>query len=165
VRGSVELVTGEPPLHPDLAPLAFLLGTWRGGGSGGYPTIDPFRYTEEMRFEHVGDPFLLYAQESRLAGDGAPLHFERGFIRPAGADRVEVVLAHPLGLTEVAEGTVRGGALDVASTAMGRTSTGDPVTGLVRRWRADGDLLTYELEMETEATPMVLHLAGELRRG
>jgi hypothetical protein len=157
-------VTAEPPLHPDLGPLAFLLGTWRGGGSGGYPTIEPFRYTEEMRFDHVGDPFLLYSQESRLDDDGTPLHFERGFIRPAGPARVEVVLAHPLGLTEVAEGTLEGGALDVASTAMGRTSTGDRVTGLVRRWRAAGDVLTYELDMETETTPMALHLAGELRR-
>ena len=47
-----------PPLHPELEPLAGLLGAWRGEGAGEYPTIAPFRYGEELRFWHVGKPFL-----------------------------------------------------------------------------------------------------------
>lgn len=129
-----------------------------------FPTIRPFRYGEEMVFEHVGDPFLLYAQRSWLESDGAPLHFERGFLRPAGTDRVELVLAHPLGLTEVAEGALQGTAIDTISTAMGRTTTGDPVTRLDRRWRVEDDHLTFELDMATETTPLTRHLSGRLRR-
>ena len=37
-----------PPLHSMCEPLASLLGTWRGKGSGHYPTIDGFEYFEEV---------------------------------------------------------------------------------------------------------------------
>lgn len=157
------------PLVPGLAPLACLLGSWRGGGRGEYPTIDAFDYGEWMRFEHVGDGFLLSSQRSWLAGDGSPLHFERGFWRPGdSAERVEVTLAHPLGLTEVAEGTVTTTGpvttIEVATGTIGRTSTGMDVVGLVRRYRVEGDALRYEIDMATGSTPMTRHLAAELHR-
>jgi hypothetical protein len=37
-------MAGEPPLHLEVEPIAFLLGTWRGEGKGEYPTIEPFAY-------------------------------------------------------------------------------------------------------------------------
>jgi hypothetical protein len=39
------------------------------------------------------------------------------------------------------------------------------VRGLERRYRFDGDALTYEIDMATGTTPMTLHLTGSLRRG
>ena len=150
-------------LHSDLAPLAFLLGFWSGTGEGTYPTTSPFRFREEMRFEHVGDPFLLYAQWS-WTEDGTPSHFERGVVRPAGPGRVEFALAHPIGVTEISEGTVEGREIEARSTSIARSATGDLVTGLARRYRVEGDALTYELDMEMEGTPMTFHVRGELRR-
>jgi len=154
----------HPDLHPDLGPLAFLLGTWRGEGEGEWPRGEPFAYGEEMIFEHVGDPFLLYAQRSWMLEDGSPLHFERGFFRPAGAGRVEVVLAHPLGVAEVAEGTLEDHRLEVASTSVTVTTTGSPVTVLRRTIRVGGDRLRYELEMAMSDVAIMRHLAGELTR-
>lgn len=154
----------DPALHPNVEPVAFLLGTWRGEGHGDWPTSGPFRYGEEMTFEHVGKAFLLYSQRSWTATDHTPLHFERGFFRPAGPGRVEVVLAHPLGIVEVAEGPLSGTAIDVASTTMALTATGSPVTELRRRMEVRGDVLRYELLMAMRDVPLTRHLNGELRR-
>ncbi len=155
----------EPALHPDLEALAFLLGTWRGEGEGGFPTSSSFRYGEEMTFEHVGDAFLLYSQRSwRLDDEREPLHFERGFYRLAGEGRVEIVLAHPIGIVEVAEGTVSGTEIDVTSTTVGHTGTGDPVTALARRLEVRDGVLAYELKMATRDVPLTRHAVAELKR-
>jgi len=154
--------------HVDLSSLAFLLGAWDGGGRGEYPTIEPFDYDEEIAFEHVGDPFLLYRQSSWLSSDRTPLHFERGFLRP-GADvgEVELSLAHPLGLAEIAHGTVDGTSIDLSTDEggiVGRTRSGSAVRSLVRQYRVQRDIMTYELFMEMDGTPMSIHLRGTLRR-
>jgi hypothetical protein len=151
-------------VHADLESLAFLLGAWKGEGEGDWPNSGSFRYGEEMTFEHVGEPFLLYAQRSWDPDDGSPIHFERGFFRPAGPARVEVVLAHPLGVVEVADGTVSGNVIAVASTAVTNTARGTPVRELRRRIEVDGDALRYELSMATADVPLAYHVKGELVR-
>ncbi|HLB39084.1 MAG TPA: FABP family protein [Actinomycetota bacterium] len=156
-----------PALHDDVAPLGFLIGTWRGEGRGGYPTIEPFSYREELTFEHVGEPYLLYRQESWGLEDGAPLHFERGFLRPGDGDgSLELCLAHPLGLTEVAHGSFAGRSLTLTAVAagIGHTTTGMDVQSLARRYLVEDDVLRYELDMEMGATPMTRHLDATLRR-
>src|ERR1700753_4411490 len=112
-----------PDLHPDLEELAPLLGTWAGRGAGEYPTIQPFEYLEEVVFAHVGKPFLAYAQKTRAVADGRPLHAETGYLRVPQPGHVELVLAHPNGITEIEVGTysVAGSVIEIE---MSTTSAG-----------------------------------------
>ena len=45
-------------------PLAFLVGTWRGEGVGGFPGIDDFQYGQEVTFSATGKPVLAYSSRS-----------------------------------------------------------------------------------------------------
>jgi THAP4-like, heme-binding beta-barrel domain len=153
-----------PPLHPDVASLAGLLGVWRGEGAGEYPTIAPFRYGEEVRFWHVGKPFLAYTQRTWSLDDGRPLHGESGYWRPKPGGAVEVVLAHPTGIAEVLEGRVDGGRIELGTTTVATTSTAKEVTALRRRFELDGDTLGYTVAMAAVGQPLQHHLAATLRR-
>jgi nitrobindin-like protein len=157
-----------PDLHPDLEALAPLLGTWQGSGSGDYPTIDPFDYLEEVTFSHVGKPFLVYGQKTRAATDGRPLHAETGYLRVPRPGHVEMVLAHPNGITEIEVGTYTsdGAAIeiDMSTTQIGLTPTAKQVTALGRRLRVDGDELSYSLQMGAVGQSLQHHLSAVLRR-
>ncbi|WP_280482282.1 peroxynitrite isomerase [Nocardia cyriacigeorgica] len=154
--------------HPDIAPLAPLLGTWRGKGHGEYPTIEPFDYLEEIHFGHIGRPFLTYRQRTRAADDNRPLHAETGYLRCPRPDRVELILAHPTGITEICEGTLAVTSDEIRfefeSTNIGLTSTAKSVTGLGRSIRQSGDVIDYTLRMAAVGEPLRHHLAATLRR-
>jgi hypothetical protein len=154
----------EPALNPVLAPLAGLLGTWRGTGEGEYPTIEPFRYHEEVTFGHVGKPFLSYGQRTRHADTDVPLHAESGYWRVVADGRLEVVLVHPTGILESSEGTVAEGVIELRSVAVLQSATAVSVTAVHRRFRLAGDELGYDLAMAAVGQPLTHHLRAVLRR-
>jgi hypothetical protein len=160
-----------PDLHPDLEALAPLLGNWAGRGEGKYPTIQTFEYFEEVVFSHVGKPFLVYTQKTSAVADGRPLHAETGYLRVPQPGRVELVLAHPNGITEIDAGTysVTGDVGDVievelSSTAIGLAPTAKEVAELGRSWRVEGDDLSYTVRMGAVGQPLQDHLAAVLHR-
>ncbi|NEW39246.1 FABP family protein [Nocardia cyriacigeorgica] len=164
------MVEPQPPVapHPDIAPLAPLLGTWRGTGHGEYPTIESFDYLEEIHFGHIGRPFLTYRQRTRATDDNRPLHAETGYLRCPRPDRVELILAHPTGITEICEGalTVVDGEIrfEFESTNIGLSGTAKSVTALGRSIRQSGDVIDYTLRMAAVGEPLQHHLAATLYR-
>ena len=157
-----------PELHPNLEALAPLLGAWAGQGAGKYPTIEPFEYLEEVVFSHVGKPFLVYAQKTRAVTDGKPLHAETGYLRVPQPGHVELVLAHPNGITEIEVGSysVTSGVIEIelASTTIGLAPTAKEVSALGRFLRVDGDQLSYSVQMGAVGQPLQDHLAAVLHR-
>ncbi|MFI7666390.1 peroxynitrite isomerase [Nocardia sp. NPDC049526] len=154
--------------HPDIAPLAPLLGTWRGPGHGEYPTIESFDYVEEIKFGHLGRPFLTYRQRTRAADGSRPMHAETGYLRCPRPDHVELILAHPTGITEICEGslTIIDGELrmEFESTSIGRSSTAKVVTALGRSIKLAGDTIDYTLRMAAVGEALTHHLAATLHR-
>ena len=159
---------GGPEPHPDLAPLLFLLGRWEGAGVGGYPTIESFRFGQEITFGHNGKPFLIYTSRSWLLDDegvpGRPLGMETGFWRPQPEGRLEVLLAHPTGITEIYLGEVTGTKIEMATDVVARTASAKEVTAGHRLYGLVGPDLAYAYDMAAVGQPLQPHLSAQLKR-
>jgi len=137
--GDVMTADRAPELHPDVAVLAPLLGTWEGSGAG-----------------------------DRHPETGAPMHAETGYLRVPRPGSVEIVMAQPTGLAEVYEGAVVGGdaplVIDVRSTSIGSTTSAKEVTITERTISVNGNELQYTFRMAAVGQPLQHHLSATLRR-
>lgn len=153
-------------LHPGLAAVTELVGTWRGEGTGEYPTINSFQYTEELTFTNIGKPFLHYVQRT-WSPTGVPMHTETGYFRVIDGTSVEFVLALPTGQTELAEGPLSSTEHGFSCTFNGQivnSASAKQVDATQRQLELVGDVLTTRFAMAAVGVPMTHHLASELRR-
>lgn len=158
-----------PDLHPDLLPFLPLVGTWRGVGKGGYPTIEDFDYGQQVSFSHDGRPFLFYESRSWLIdADGAvirPAAREVGWWRPAGTDRFELILAHATGIAEIYVGTVNATTQwECHTDVVARTETAQDVTANQRLYGIVQGQLMYAVDMTAKGQPPAPHLSARLTR-
>jgi hypothetical protein len=153
----------DRPIHPDIEPLGFLLGTWSGDGQGEYPTISPFGYTETVTFAHVGKPFISYTQRTLATDDGRPLHSEAGYLRSPRPGWVEFVVAHPTGVVEVYEGSFSGTSLRLRSRLVGGTDSAKDVTATERDFDFEPGVITYSLRMAAVGQSLAHHLRARLQ--
>ena len=164
-------------LPEPLVPLSWLLGTWAGVGLGQYPTIEDFRFGQEVTFTHDGRPFLLYHSRSWLLdADGnqvRPLAQESGYWRPRPGNELEVLLAHPTGFAEVWVGSVTvtsivnaeitGARAELSTDAVMRTDSAKEYIGGQRLYGLVNGELMWTFDMAAMGEPMQNHLAARLR--
>jgi hypothetical protein len=157
-----------PEPHPDIAPLSFLLGRWQGAGVGGYPTIDSFRFGQELSFSHNGKPFLIYTSRTWLLDEngipGRPLGTEAGFWRPQPDNRVELLLVHPTGVAEIYLGEITGTRIELSTDVVTRTDSAKEVTAGHRLYGLVGEDLAYAYDMAAVGQGLQPHLSAQLKR-
>jgi THAP4-like, heme-binding beta-barrel domain len=154
----------DRPIHPDIQPLGFLLGTWSGEGRGDYSTISPFGYRETVTFSHIGKPFVAYAQRTLATDDGRPLHAEAGYLRSPRPGWVELVVAHPTGVVEVEEGPFGGSSLRLRSSVVAGTGSAKEVTVIERDFEFEPGVIRYSLRMAAVGQTLTRHLEARLQR-
>jgi len=76
-------------LAPEVYPLAWLVGRWRGEGVVGYPGVEETTFTQDVEFDHDGGPYLAYRSTIRLVvapDDAAALDGTPGVAADASGD-------------------------------------------------------------------------------
>ena len=168
----------NPELPEALLPLSWLIGRWIGVGTGQYPTIEDFRFGQEISFSTDGRPFLSYWSRTWMLDEEGnrvrPLGTEAGFWRPQPDNRVEVQLAHPTGYAEIWLGQIEvtglehaaitGARATLRTDAVMRTASAKPYDGGERLYGlVDGKLL-WTFDMMAVGQPLGNHLAASLAR-
>ena len=159
-----------------LVPISWLIGRWVGVGTGQYPTIEDFRFGQEIVFATDGRPFLTYHSRSWLLDDEGqlvrPLGTESGFWRPQPGNQVEVQLAHPTGYAEVWYGNVEvtglenavitGARATLRTDAVLRTASAKPYEGGERLYGLVEGKLLWTFDMQAVGQDFTNHLSATL---
>ena len=155
-------------LHPDLMPLAWLIGTWRGKGRGEYPNVPAFQFAQEVSFNHDGRAFLNYFSRSWIIDENdeiiRPAASEVGFWRVKENNVLEVLLAHNTGIAEGWVGVVKGAKIQLemdqgySSPSAKIVTAGSRLYGLV-----EGELFT-SYDMAAQGQTLQAHLWSSLER-
>ena len=155
-------------LHPDLMPLAWLIGTWRGKGRGEYPNVPGFQFAQEVSFNHDGRAFLNYFSRSWIIDENdeiiRPAASEVGFWRVKENNVLEVLLAHNTGIAEGWVGVVKGAKIQLEMDQGYSSPTAKIVTAGSRLYGlVEGELFTsYDMAAQGQTSPANLSLIFRL---
>jgi len=150
-----------------------LEGVWKGQGRGSFPTIEGFRYREEMTLtsRNPDEPVLHYHQQTWIISegedDGSDSHWESGFILAREDGLIEILNAQESRRVEVLVGPMYlddegSGVIEAESV---QHAHDERMISTQRRIRFDERSLSYRTAMATTRVPRVTaHLEAELQR-
>ncbi len=176
-------------LAPEVYPLAWLVGTWRGEGVVAYPGIEEAAFTQDLAVTSDGGPYLGYTSTIRLvevpddasalesgspAPEPAPVWAsETGYWRvpperpddvPEGRHPVELLVADPSGHVAVYVGAVGNGRIDLVSDLVARTATGAEVTAGQRLYGLVNGELMWAHDLAAFGQPLQSYASARLSR-
>ncbi len=164
--------TLDTTMHPDLAPLAWLLGRWEGVGVVGYPTIESRQFGQEIVCAHDGRPFLEWSSHTWLLDEQGhkvrPLATELGIWRPQptapDGTNVELLLTHPTGFVEMYAGVAEPAKVELRTDGVMRSPSAKAYTAGHRLYGLVESKLMWVMDMAAMDVPMTSHISAELRR-
>ncbi|WP_106817827.1 FABP family protein [Janibacter massiliensis] len=163
------MLTIDENLHPDIAPLAWLIGRWEGAGVVGYPTMEESaNFGQELVVEHDGRPFLSWTSRTWILDESGqkvrPSASESGYWRAAGEGEVELLLAHPTGIVEMYYGTVEPARIQVRTDSVVRSPSAKEYTAAARMYGLVGGNLMWVMDMAAMGETTTSHVSAELKR-
>lgn len=162
-------------LAPEVYPLAWLVGRWRGAGVVGYPTIPEVAVTQEVLVDHDGGPYLSWTSTVWLTepDGGRVWGTESGFWRvppdrpadlPADRHPVELLLADPAGHLTLYAGVTGNGRIDLASDLIARTPDAAEVSAATRLFGLVNGELMWTWDIAAFGHPLQSYASARLSR-
>ncbi|WP_298752475.1 FABP family protein [uncultured Serinicoccus sp.] len=158
----------DPTMHPDNAPLTWLLGTWAGAGVVGYPTMTSRNFGQEVEVTHDGRPFLHWTSRTWLLDEQGEKEeifaVESGYWRPQPDGDVELLLAHPTGVVEMYYGKTGQAKVEVATDSIVRSPSSPEYAAAQRLYGYVNSNLMWVMDMAAHGHEMQSYMSAELRR-
>ncbi|WP_127357182.1 FABP family protein [Actinacidiphila soli] len=157
-------------LHPELVPIAFLLGNWEGAGVFDFPGDEKCNFGQEVTFTHDGRPFLEYVSKTWvLDGEGKkvrPLENEAGFWRIDKDRKVEVTTTRDEGVVEIWYGELAEGKpqIDLITDAVARIPSAPHYSGGKRLYGYVNSDLMWVAEKTTPTVPLRPYMSAHLKK-
>lgn len=160
----------DPTLDPAVAPLAWLVGRWRGLGVVGYPTIESANFSQDLEIAHDGRPFLtMTSQTFELDADGneiKPRATETGFWRVLDNGEIELLLTHPTGIAEIYVGRKEGDrpVIELMTDGVMRSPEAKEYNSAKRMYGLVDSKLMWVMDMAAVGQPLTSHVSAQLSR-
>lgn len=163
-------------IAPELYPLAWLVGTWRGTGVLEYPGIEKTNLTQKIVFDSDGGPYLRYVSTVKTVSaneESVIWSTETGYWRVApephegikeGQTSLEVLVADPAGRVTVFIGAAGDGRVDLISDVIARTTTGAEVTASSRMYGNVAGELMWVDSIAAFGHPLQSYISAQLAR-